>query len=473
MGVKQSLREFAPPTTRNFEASLAGINDKLVDLESQLSKLECNDVAVIDEFNKINQQINSLRNELGDVNFKVQKMNERQDYSNLEYLQVSLNQGVKPKVLLAGYFGDENLGDELMLRTMFSYLDTANLDYYVLLWDNPDYTCDGFPVGIKKVHYPSSTWQLQTLASVFDAVVWCGGAIIDDNQFDDNPKNLNTGNLFIRLNKEMLGLGKIIYSIGLSVSTNITNHSFVENLKLVIENSELFSVRDSFSHEELIRLGISEDKLQLTNDIVFAEKQVDFNELALRSSRKGLCRIGVALLTFRDELEDFHKELLKRLAEIKANSEQDIELALIPFWGFRSIDEARFKKFTEEFDLAESFEIAPYVTDIKQNQVFDCDFLISERYHGCALGLAAGIQTLVLSVSSHPHYKFKMEGLSKLFGCESNLYDVSNEETQTKLLINLEQLLEGAQKPVIPENLFSRQQNEIESFVSKLEKDLC
>ena len=138
-------------------------------------------------------------------------------YVNMEYF-AKLAQS-SADILVAGWYGAENFGDELMLRTLLDYFPQDSLNRVaVLLWDNFYYPADLLDSRVTILHYPRSTWELQQLADHFSVLVWGGGAIIDDKQFDDDPNNTKTGNLFIRLSKLMLARGKSVYSLALSTN---------------------------------------------------------------------------------------------------------------------------------------------------------------------------------------------------------------------------------------------------------------
>ena len=102
------------------------------------------------------------------------------------------NPSVK-RVLLAGWYGADNFGDELMLKSVLAHIPDRMLsNVAVLLWDNDTYDRLSIDPRVNVVHYPKSVNQLESYVCRFDAVVWGGGAILDDRQFDSRTSILGT-----------------------------------------------------------------------------------------------------------------------------------------------------------------------------------------------------------------------------------------------------------------------------------------
>lgn len=102
-----------------------------------------------------------------------------QRYANAEYLRLAQDRtsSGEKRILVAGWYGAGNLGDELILRAVLSQLpEKAPGRTTVLLWDNPTYERLSLDLRVNTIHYPTTTWQLETLANAFDIVVLGGGA---------------------------------------------------------------------------------------------------------------------------------------------------------------------------------------------------------------------------------------------------------------------------------------------------------
>lgn len=65
------------------------------------------------------------------------------DYVNLEYFKVTSDKS--PKVLLVGFYGAVNLGDELMLQKLYRDLNVIKNDIYVMMCDNENLDAFRYP----------------------------------------------------------------------------------------------------------------------------------------------------------------------------------------------------------------------------------------------------------------------------------------------------------------------------------------
>lgn len=304
MNLKDNLRPILPPTSRAFEAQsdilakrldslssqIATIPRQIEDISDRLNQLESEQYPKILE--ELSNRLTKLESENVALREQVTRLSHHAKYYNYEYVSKLIPQE-SVKVLLAGWYGAENFGDELMLRTILDFLPKDILPQTaVLLWDNYSYPRDAIDPCVTLIHYPQSTWQLDQLARQFDVLVWGGGAIIDDSQYNDDPNNTSTGNLFIRLSKSMIAMKKTVYCLGLSSNESISNKAYARELDFIVNNSTLFSLRDPYSLQSLHSSGINTEKIVLCEDLVFANdalRQLPKNPMSMKSWR--LCEL--------------------------------------------------------------------------------------------------------------------------------------------------------------------------------------
>lgn len=80
-------------------------------------------------------------------------------------LSLKNNQFNKKKVLICGFYGAFNLGDELMLQTILKNLkNVSNLEITIMLCDNP-YTDTTKYGKCKFIHYPRTRNDLNIIAN--------------------------------------------------------------------------------------------------------------------------------------------------------------------------------------------------------------------------------------------------------------------------------------------------------------------
>lgn len=189
------LKQLLPVASRSFQARMAQLEQEMqagMDLASQ------------------------QRAASADMHWAVSETKTQSDfekhaarYVNPEITALQAFPASEGRILVAGWYGAENLGDELMMRTVIEHIPAHRLsDTWVLLWDNFEYPRMSLDPRVHVIHCPRSLWELQWYADAFDVLVWGGGAIIDDEQFSNDSFNINTGNLFIHLSSLMLARKK-------------------------------------------------------------------------------------------------------------------------------------------------------------------------------------------------------------------------------------------------------------------------
>lgn len=335
-------------------------------------------------------------------------------YCNLEYIADGLAQAPN-RILLAGWYGASNLGDELMLRTLLSYLSSEQLKRTsVLLCDVLEYDQDTLPAEVRKIHYPKTTWDLDYLASNYDTIIWGGGAILDDRQYTKDPLNFNTGNLFIRINERMIAQGKKVYALGLSANSELASETYAKRLSAIAEACKVFSLRDPLSLQSLVKAGVDQNNLSLCDDLVFGNKEL--YELASskeKAAPEGMTTAGFAPICL-PALEEQNKAVLQALFDYLRSTNQPFEIKLIPFYEVDHNDTIHLTKLKDELGNPSEITIAEYSIDIRKNPLTDCAFAICYRYHAALISYALGVKTLCVYWNEHPHYPNKMKHLSSI-----------------------------------------------------------
>ena len=184
-----------------------------------------------------------IREQIRDVTVKLQQnYNKSMDYVNLEYLYL-LNSTDK-KILLAGFYGARNLGDELMMQKVYQDLNIDKSRVYVLMCDNPELNVFRYP-GMNMLHYPKTRFDYSFLADQFECVIFGGGAIIDDVMYRKKDSfTFDMGKIFAELGSAFIQREKKVYSLGLSTSRELTDEEYIYKVKNIICRSSYFSVRD-------------------------------------------------------------------------------------------------------------------------------------------------------------------------------------------------------------------------------------
>lgn len=414
MSIKSRIRPLLPPTERAFSARANSLEQQIGALQGQVDELRriCDQQAkTIDTYSQL-----------------FSKQFQLSLYSNAEYSNPSRFRNI----LVAGWYGANNYGDELMMRTVLEHFSKEALtNVNVLLWDNDTYSRLDLPPQIGIIHYPNSTWQLEELTEMFDTIVWGGGSILDDQQFDNNPNNFNTGNIFIRLNLLAMSRGKEIWCLGLGANSSFSNQEYLNYLQQIVYNSTYFSIRDPYSLNVLSASGIDCSHIDLCNDLAFASNEL----FSLVKHRKANRRydIGIVLLCV-EELFDHYVVVLKSLLNSSFATAED-SIVLIPFLNEYNLDINYYKRLIACLGNDSRITIARYSSSLTQCALLESKFCICYKYHASLIANSLGIPGLHVVHSKHPHYSNKMNYVSNMFNYRDHLVDAQSFEQNPSALV--------------------------------------
>lgn len=430
-----------------LEALLEGIRDRQHDLlykcdmqEQQIAQLQN---IVLQQENFLNQCIAEVKQcsennktELYDricavennLNYysMIRSIMTENKYINLELLPSILQNKNSKKILICGFFGADNLGDELMLQTVLDYIPKEkHSSVTVMLCDNEEYNYYHLP-GVNFIHMPKNKFDCNILAQNFDLLIWGGGALIDDSDYSKDILSLN--NLVINLSKRFLAFDKSVVALGLSSNKQLNNSDYIKELKYVVENSKFFSIRDEISLNLLNSLGIT--NLTLIDDLVLYNKSLN-KEFATNEVRK-TPNIGIIWICYEDT-EELFKELISCLLEKFQNN---CKITCIPFYNYTSADIRYYNRMLKKMENTENVTVLPYTNDLDKliSEISDADYMVNMRYHGMLLSCLLNKRTLNICYDSHRHYCNKIHYIAQLFDLYSDLYSFSELKENPKNL---------------------------------------
>lgn len=225
------------------------------------------------------------------------------------------------KILISGYYGFANAGDEAMLTAIVDSLRAKdkNVDLTVIS-GNPKAT--GEKHKVKAVHR-FSMGEVFSAMQETDLLLSGGGSLLQDVT--------STKSLFYYLSILALGkiLGKkvVIYAQGIGP----INGSFARSITgFICSKADLITVRDDGSLEELKNMGIPLDKIHVTSDAVFALPKAEEKlgvELLSKYNLGDKPLIGLALRHWQGE-EHFTREFAKTAQSLV--EKYDAQLVFIP-----------------------------------------------------------------------------------------------------------------------------------------------
>lgn len=469
MGIRSRLRRVFPPTNRFFESSIRSVRDDIASIRSdelrRIEELRMESVEAMKELTARLDESNARLASLDQRLLRLEKKTASLSYANMEYALPVADGALSGRVLLVGWYGADNCGDELMLRSILKHFKGKNTRVTVLLWDYMHYDPSDLPEFVDTLHYPSNTWHLRQLVSSFDVLVWGGGAILDDLQYTDDPFNFNTGNLFIRLSSMMHDEGKSVYSLGLSSNAVFTSEGYINKLARIVSESEYFSLRDEHSFRTFQNAGIDMSKVHLCEDVVFGDPDIK-SVVPVQNSGNGRLLVGVVLFCSEEHTEH-NVCLLTALADYACKRNIDLDVRLIPFFDCYGADRRYLEMISDRVDLPNRLSIGEYSSSLEDNEIFNCDAVICYRYHAALLAGAKGIRSLFVCNDSHPHYPNKIAHLAKLFDYEDNVVDESA-LNESNFELYFDRLFAPAPAPNVRAGLFEETCEWLESVCSSI-----
>lgn len=329
------------------------------------------------------------------------------------------------QVLIVGFYGAPNLGDELMLEAILDRIGKRdNIRITIMIADNPKYDIRKYG-NVNFIHYPKNNMDLHIIAKYFDKIIFGGGALLDDSKWEDfYSNNTSLYNILINLSTFAINLKKDIYLIGLSSSTKINNKDYIRNLENVLNSAKYVSLRDKNSLNVLRESGIKHKNIEIIDDLVYGirEQRVVVNKCDEEYV------VGMVLVSYTDSeiLLDLVRQTEKYLLKKKQKRKY---IRLIPFYVFEDSDIKKYKEIINSINIGESIEISiqPYVNtynEIVQN-FKGCNMIVAMRYHASLIALKEQIPAVHVVYDVHNHYINKMEDLLNKYAAKCNSIPLS------------------------------------------------
>ena len=285
------------------------------------------------------------------------------------------------KVVISGYYGFGNFGDELILSVLIQHLKELGIETVVLSSNPRKTSTEHF---VNAVH-SFNTHQVSTILKQSDVLISGGGSLLQDvTSIKSLIYYLWVIFTALRCRKDV-----VIFSQGIGP----INNKFAQLItKFILKKCKYISVRDKKSQELLRDWGINS---RLLCDPVFSMK--------LNPSQS----TGVVGIQLRD-FATMNDNLLKKLAQqvIKDFSDKKIKILSLQ----QTIDNEICVKFQHMLN-----EINPEIkTEIVDDNIiyniFDLEYLIGMRFHALIIALKAGIKCAGIN------YDIKVENLAKSAG---------------------------------------------------------
>lgn len=317
-----------------------------------------------------------------------------------------------PKVVISGYYGFNNIGDEAILKGMIDGIKSLAEDaQIVVLSQHPEFTAKKHNVqSIKRMDIFSIIKELKSC----DLLVSGGGSLFQDV----TSKRSILYYLGVIYLAKLFSKKVMVYSQGIGPVNIGYNRYF---LKKIFNSLEFINVRDEKSKKELIDMGVTKDIL-VTVDTVFGIKRPDLTigkrileELNIDKNKK---LIGISIRPW-ENTKDIVNEI-KKACEIIA-SNYDYEILFIPchFYSDLKIMKEVLKHIDNDFkNKIHILDKYLYVNEYL-SLIGNLEFLIGMRLHALIFSVLMGVPVIGLS------YDPKIDNFMSMIG-KNKVLNVSN-----------------------------------------------
>ncbi|MBN2795960.1 MAG: polysaccharide pyruvyl transferase CsaB [Clostridia bacterium] len=314
------------------------------------------------------------------------------------------------KILISGYYGFGNIGDEAILKTMIDALNQLEHPLSLTVLSNtPEETISHFKINAVN---RSKIGPVVKAIRNCDVLISGGGSLLQES----TGKLSIFYYLFIYFVAMAYKKKIIVFSQGIGpVYRNISKRL----IAYVFNKVHSISVRDRQSKEELVAYGVKADKIIVTADPVMAfEQQTLKPEHFILSNYNhydpNLKTIGFALKN--NKSQDASKafvEIIRKLKETPCN------IVLVPF-HFKE-DQALIEEIVSELQEEVIAVKNRLSVDEMLNVIQSMDVLVGVRLH--ALIFAAVVNTPMVGISYDPKIDAFLESMEEHAICNIDSMD--------------------------------------------------
>ncbi len=305
------------------------------------------------------------------------------------------------KILMSGYFGYDNLGDEAILYSMVEGLCSIENVELTALSANPQKTAEKF--GIRAVERMKITTLLKEIKNC-DIFISGGGSLFQDVT---SKRSIYYYLAQLFLAKKVFKKKVMIYSQGIGPVTEESNRAKVAK---AFNRLDKINVRDKESKKELLDMGVKKE-ISVTADTVFMLEKPDkgFGRELLQKMGLDLQEqtIGISIRAWKDWDEKIVEEIKNTISHLQ---DSGVNIILLPF--HHPGDLMLSQKVWESLPDRSKVHLLEEQLDERQmlSLIANIDIMLSMRLHGLIFGVVAGAYPIAIS------YDPKVKSLMKEFG---------------------------------------------------------
>ncbi len=329
-------------------------------------------------------------------------------------------------IVISGYYGFGNSGDEAVLQSMLAALQQASQQSGIrlepiVLSSRPQWTERMY--GVRAVHRMKPGKIIEAIRQS-EGLISGGGSLLQDaTGLKTIPYYLGIIQLAQWMHKPVF-----IYSQGIGPIHRRIFHPFIRTL---FHKSAYVSVRDDESKALLTKIGVHEQEVEVVPDPVMGFLPLQLSEQI--SSAGELPLIGVSVRFWRQDRSEL-EGLAQALGTIAAHMP-----ARIRFLPFHQPEDTEASRFVMERLPAEALKHAHIVTDVESplamiGQVAECQLLIGMRLH--ALIYSATQSVPLVGISYDPKIDRFLNRLEMRPAANTDRFDVQSVARQSLQLLS-------------------------------------
>ena len=354
-------------------------------------------------------------------------------------------------VILSGYYGFNNAGDEAILLSMQKNIQALGENYHITVLSNkPEETKAKYHMDVV---YRFSIREVLKAIKKCDVLLSGGGSLLQDST---STRSLMYY-LSIILAARIMGKKVMLYANGIGPVSREKNRRIV---KMVVNKADLITLREANSYAELKAMGVEERKCFVTADPVFTMDSVTKQQGMELLKKAGVPTdknfVGVSVRNWKD-MDGFVDEFAQLCDTIQQKYHKTIVFIVMQVPHDIKISQKVQKRMkTKSYLLKNNY--SPY----EIMGIIKCmDFILSMRLH--TLIFAARQRVPLIGFVYDPKIEYYLEKLNMPSGGAIGKFDME------KTLHMVEDMVQNRQKYV---DILNREAEQLEKRAHYNEKYL-
>lgn len=380
----------------------------------------------------------------------------------------------KTKILIFGFLGAHNVGDDIMLETGLSYIDREKNDVDIIVSYNQGFNIKNYKhlemYDANVVQYPQNKNDIEKLSLEYDVLICFGGALIDDIDYEKNILPQTLGTVLMKIANLFLEKNKKVFLYGLSSNKTLKDKKYNLELQNLIDKAHHFSVRDRNTIISLQKSGIKTKNIKLVHDVLLSNK---LNYITFNKKKTEAKKIGIVFI-YNERTYNQLKKIMIELMDFLNELGEPYELNFIPFYSYQDNDVEYIKKITKDLKI-KNYNIEKFTVEYEHiiSNITNNDYIICMRYHASLISNIFNVKTLTILYEENTHYHNKINYLYDEYKFDKNLISLSSTKNSQLLRKSFENLFKVNQNKFLGNKLFDETIKLIkENFGEVIKKDV-